>query len=129
MNVSERSINQPGTRGLLESYVAGPKARRVTAMKNGKRVATTLAGIKTIYPELPEYFETGAAKCWDEDEWSRGAYAWFRPGRMTSLLPYISRAEGRIHFAGEHASTSPGWMQGALESGNRVAREINETSS
>ena len=31
-----------------------------------------------------------------------------------------------FHFAGEHASSTPGWMQGALESGNRVAREILE---
>jgi monoamine oxidase len=46
---------------------------------------------------------------------------------MTALLPHIARAEAGIHFAGEHASTSPGWMQGALESGNRAAREIMET--
>ena len=126
MSVFERSINQPGTRGILESYMAGQPARRVTAMRNGERIRATLAGMKTVYPDLPEYFEGGAAKCWDEDEWARGAYVWFRPGQMSSLLPHISRAEGRIHFAGEHASTSPGWMQGALESGNRVAREIVE---
>jgi len=34
--------------------------------------------------------------------------------------------KGRIHFAGEHASSPPGWMQGALESGNRAAREVNQ---
>lgn len=129
MNLTERTINQPGTRGILESYMAGPQARRVTAMKNNERVSATLAGMKTIYPDLPQYFEGGAAKCWDEDEWARGAYVWFRPGQMIALLPHIARAEGRIHFAGEHASTSPGWMQGALESGNRAAREIMETIS
>lgn len=48
---------------------------------------------------------------------------------MSALQPHIGRAEGRIHFAGEHASTSPGWMQGALESGNRAAQEINEAAS
>jgi monoamine oxidase len=124
MNVSERTINQPGTRGILESYQTGAVARRATAMTNSERVRTTFAGMKTVYPNLPEYFEGGASKCWDEDEWSRGAYVWFRPGQQTKLLPHIATAEGRIHFAGEHASTCPGWMQGALESGNRVAREI-----
>jgi monoamine oxidase len=128
MLVSERSINQPGTRGILESYMAGPQARRVTAMRNSERIRTALEGMKLVYPDLPNYFEGGAAKCWDDDEWARGAYAWFRPGQMSALLPHIARAEGRIHFAGEHASTSPGWMQGALESGNRVAREIFETT-
>ena len=43
-----------------------------------------------------------------------------------SLWPHIARAEGRIHFAGEHTSLWPAFMQGALESGERVAREIHE---
>ena len=73
-----------------------------------------------------ENFEGGGSKCWDEDVWARGGYAWFRPGQMTSLLPHIAAAEGRVHFAGEHASAWPGWMQGALESGNRAAREVND---
>lgn len=124
MNVSERSINQPGPRGILESYLAGAPARRLTAMRTSERIRTTLRGMETIFPDLPQYFEGGASKCWDEDEWSRGAYAWFRRGQMSSLLPHIANSEGRIHFAGEHASTSPGWMQGALESGNRAAGEI-----
>jgi monoamine oxidase len=126
--VFERSIIQPGTRGILESYMAGPQARRLTAMSNGERIRTTLEGMKLVYPDLPSYFEGGAAKSWDDDEWARGAYAWFRPGQMSALLPHIAHAEGRVHFAGEHASTSPGWMQGALESGNRVAREIGEAT-
>jgi monoamine oxidase len=41
------------------------------------------------------------------------------------LLPHVARPEGRVYFAGEHASAWPGWMQGALESGNRAAKEIN----
>ena len=44
---------------------------------------------------------------------------------MTSLQPHIAQAEGRIYFAGEHASSVRGWMQGALESGRRVATEID----
>lgn len=126
MGVYERTINQAGVRGILESYAAGQQARRVTAMKDSERVLGALDGMKKVFPSIGEYFEGGASKCWDEDEWSRGAYIWFKPGQMSSLMPHIARAEGRVHFAGEHASTSPGWMQGALESGNRVAREIND---
>lgn len=66
------------------------------------------------------------SKCWDEDEWSRGAYAWFKPGQMISLMPYIARPEGRVYFAGEHTSAWFGFMQGALESGIRAAREIEQ---
>jgi monoamine oxidase len=39
-------------------------------------------------------------------------------------MPEISGPEDRIHFAGEHTSPWTGWMEGALESGERAAREI-----
>jgi monoamine oxidase len=37
----------------------------------------------------------------------------------------ICKPEGRVWFAGEHASSLPGWMQGAITSGIKAAREIN----
>ena len=124
MAVIDSTFTQPGTRGILHSYMAGPQARRVTGMKESERIGFTLGYMEQVYPGIRENFETGVSKCWDEDEWARGDYAWFKPGQMNSLMPHIARAEGRVHFAGEHASAWPGWMQGALESGNRAAREI-----
>jgi len=124
MGIYERTINQPGTRGILESYQAGATARRSTAMSDSERLAAALEGMAMVYPRIREQYEGGASKCWDSDEWSRGAYTWFKPGQMTSWMPHIARAAGRIHFAGEHTSTQPGWMKGALESAERVANEI-----
>jgi len=40
------------------------------------------------------------------------------------LWPDVCRREGRVWFAGEHASPWPGWMQGAIASGLKAAREI-----
>lgn len=118
--------NQPGSRGILEAYLAGAPARRVAALREGERVASALGLAERLQLRARAHFEVGASKCWDEDEWARGGYAWYRPGQMSTLLPYVARAEGRIHFAGEHASSLFGWMQGALESGNRAAREVND---
>jgi monoamine oxidase len=65
-------------------------------------------------------------KCWDEDEWARGVASYYKPGQFSSPLPHVARPEGRIHFAGEHTSVwIGGWMQGVLESGYRVARQVN----
>jgi monoamine oxidase len=44
---------------------------------------------------------------------------------MTALLPQIAAPEGRIHFGGD-TSASPGWMEGVLESAERVVREIEQ---
>jgi monoamine oxidase len=45
-----------------------------------------------------------------------------RPPRRN--IPVFAAAEGRTHFAGEHTSAWPGWIQGALHSGLRAAREV-----
>ncbi len=124
--IQEPTVNQPGPRGILESYTAGDWARRLTAMKEADRIRFVLDEVERVFPGMREQFEVGASKSWDEDPWARGGYVWFKPGQMSTLLPHIARPEGRVHFAGEHASTWPQWMQGALESGLRAAREIHE---
>jgi len=116
---------QMGGRDILVSYLSGAQARRVAAMNNYERITSTLDRFEKIFPGLRVNFEGGASFCWDEDEWARGAYSILKPWEMFSLLPHVARQEGRVHFAGEHASAWPGWMQGALESGNRAAKEIN----
>ena len=40
------------------------------------------------------------------------------------LMPVLASAENGLHFAGEHTSIWTGWMEGALESGERAAREV-----
>jgi len=50
------------------------------------------------------------------------AHRKYPPGTLR-LLPVVAAAEGRIHFAGEHTSPWPGWIQGAIHSGLRAARE------
>ncbi len=124
--VFDGAPNQTAARGILEAYAAGPEARRVTALGEVARINSALAQVEKVQPRLRRNFEAGVTKCWDADEWARGAYAWYKPGQMTTLLPHVARPEGRVHFAGEHTSSLFGWMQGALESGNRAAREVND---
>jgi monoamine oxidase len=126
MAIVNSTLNQRGTRGILDSYMTGEQSRRVTQMKETERLMFTLREVEKVYPAIRKNFEGGTSVCWDEDRWARGAYAWFEPGQMSELLPHIARVEGRIHFAGEHASSWPGWMQGAFQSGHRAAREIND---
>lgn len=122
--LSERTINQPGTRGILEAYVAGAAARQLCAMSQDARLRAVTADMVKLFPAIADQYESGISKCWDEDEWSRGAYAWFRPGQMTRFLPTLGKPEGRIHFAGDHTSPTPGWMEGALHSAERVIKEV-----
>lgn len=122
--------NQPGKRGILQAFPISLHSRRVTEMSEAERISFTLDQMEMIFPGVQNYFEAGLSKCWDQDEWSRGATAYYKPGQFSTLLPHVSSPEGRIHFAGEHTSVwIDGWMQGALESGNRVANEINSATT
>lgn len=127
-NVDSTSSDQPGPRGILQSYAGGPQARQITAMKESERISFALAQMEKVHPGIRESFEGGTSKCWDEDPWARGASSWYKPGQMSELWPHVARPEGRVHFAGDHTSPWIRWMQGALHSGNRVAREINEAA-
>jgi len=59
-----------------------------------------------------------------QDEWQKGAIVRLNPGEL-GLIALYARREGRIHFAGEHTSRWTGWIQGALQSAQRVVWEIN----
>ena len=65
-----------------------------------------------------------ASWSWDNHPWSGGAYAWYHPGQHTQLHRHVVAPEGRIYFAGEHASLTHTWMQGALESGRDAVRAL-----
>jgi monoamine oxidase len=127
--VWDMTYTQPGTRGILQAYPFDLHSRRVTGMSEHERINFALEQVETIYPGMRSQFEGGVTKCWDDDAWARGVSAFYKPGQFASVYPYVARPEGRIHFAGEHTSVwIDGWMQGALESGNRVAREVNEAA-
>jgi len=116
---------QPGTVGIIEAYAAGSRARALAALPEETRQAIAASEIAQLFPGVGAPMGSGVTKVWDDDPWARGGYCWFRPGDMQRFLPHLARAEGRVHFAGDHTSHSPGWMEGALESGHRAAAEVN----
>ena len=114
----------PGARGALTAYPIGTYTSELERMREEERVAAALDQAGQIFPELPKVFEGGVSHCWGLDPWQRGSFALHAPGQIV-FIDTLAKAEGRIHFAGEHTSVWTGWMQGALESARRVVREIN----
>jgi len=129
MQLGDATAGQPGPRAVLEAFVTGPNARRVAAMEPEARVAFAREHARRIHPGLDRVFERGTSYCWDADPWARGDYAWFAPGELRAFHPHLARLEGRVHFAGDHTSSLPGWMQGALASGRRAADEVHAAAS
>jgi monoamine oxidase len=126
--VFDHTVNQRGARGILEAQALGEDARRVARMPEADRIEFALSQLEQIFPGIRTEYERGTSISWDDAPWARGAFAYFRPGQMLSMLPHVVRPEGRVHFAGDHTSAWSGWMQGAIESGLRAAREIREAA-
>jgi monoamine oxidase len=113
---------------MLASYTWGQAARRVGMLSSADAAALTMKQLAVVHPQLAakDTVRRTAVWSWDRHPWSGGAFAWFMPGQHSTLHPHIVAPEGRIFFAGEHASLSHTWMQGALESAQRAVREILE---
>jgi monoamine oxidase len=115
---------------MLASYSWGQTARRLASLDHPARSAVVLEHLKRVHPQLgnPGALLETRSWSWDNHPLSSGAFAWFLPGQHTELHAALIAPEGRIHFAGEHASLTHTWMQGALESGLRATREMLEAS-
>jgi monoamine oxidase len=117
------TYGKPGKRGLLQAYIYEDYARHLDALNEAERTEQLIAAMDEVHPGLRQNLETVITKSWANDPWERGAFVVYHPGQQ-QWYPAICKREGRVWFAGEHASPWPGWMQGAIVSGIRVAREI-----
>jgi pseudooxynicotine dehydrogenase len=75
---------------------------------------------------LPEA-EVVAAKGhdWTADPFAGGTWSVYRPGQLTRYLRELQRPEGRLFLAGSDvASGWNGFIDGAIETGLRVGREV-----
>lgn len=110
---------------LLASYTWGDDAQRWGSLAPADRISEALENLARIHPQVSAEFEVGTSKIWHDDEYAGGAFASFEPGHQTLLHNAIIASEGRLHFAGEHASLAHAWIQGAIESGLRAAWEVH----
>jgi monoamine oxidase len=114
---------------LIGSYTWGRDAQRWSYLDPTARIIQTFDQVAQIHPQVLDEFEVGASHMWQNDEYAGGAFALFEPGQQTRLHQHIILPEGRIHFAGEHASLAHRWIQGAIESGLRAAFEVHRAAS
>ena len=62
---------------------------------------------------------------WTHDPYSRETWATYAPGTYLRWMPELARAEGRISFAGSDIAQGwGGYIDGAIETGLRAAREV-----
>ena len=120
-------IHTPGSAIVLASYTWADEALTWDSLSERERIQFALNNLAQIYGrEVYREFITGASFSWSRNPYSCGGFTAFEPGQETEIFPYIAPQAGRVYFAGEHTTLTHGWMQGAIESGIRVAYEVNQ---
>ncbi len=136
----ESTLGERGSQSIVTTYFGG-RSGGAGLLADGPHAPTTAAEIernlasltqngRTQLPGLVDGF-TGTAFTdhWVADPWVRGSYAAFLPGQFTKYYGDVGKPEGAIHFAGEQTATAnQGYLEGAVESGVRCAREISRAS-
>ncbi|MFI9719713.1 flavin monoamine oxidase family protein [Streptomyces sp. NPDC052396] len=119
-----------GSRGgvVLASYTWSDEAMRWDSLTNGERYAFALDNLARMFgPQVREEFTgVGATQSWARARYALGEAAIFTPGQLHEHHLATRTVEGRVHFAGEHTSLKPAWIEGALESAVRACLEVHQ---
>jgi monoamine oxidase len=115
-----------GTPGVMSAFVTGTAARAMTLLSPAERRTAVLEGLtRALGPRAAKPADF-VEQNWLDEEFTRGCYHGFGPpGVYTSYGPALRAPIGRIHWAGTETGVHQmGSMGGAIDSGQRVAREL-----
>ncbi|AQS66030.1 FAD-dependent oxidoreductase [Streptomyces pactum] len=112
---------------MLASYSWSDDALKWDAYADEERCLRALAGVQAVFGRRCEVFFTGRCQTqsWMRDHYAYGEASVLFPGQHTELFPDIPTSEGPLHFAGDHTSVKPAWIEGALESAVRSALKVH----
>lgn len=112
---------QPGA-SLLSVTAGGDLSRAFARRRRRERVLALALRLPVLRGVRPL---EGESVSWEREPFAGGGYAVFEAGFDPRLRAALATPVHRIAFAGEHTSLSrQGYVEGAVESGHRAAREV-----
>ncbi len=117
-----------GAPGILVGYVNGRHAVELGGATPDRRRAAVLDCLRRFFggraAAPTDYLDLD----WGAEEWTRGCYGGnAAPGTLTRFGPALREPVGPLHWAGsETALEWVGYMDGAIEAGERAAAEVLE---
>ncbi|KAL1915263.1 uncharacterized protein VTP21DRAFT_7539 [Calcarisporiella thermophila] len=119
----------PGGKGkavLLASYTVAEDARPIESMADDQLVERMLDNLSELHGRKVHKLFTGkwVRHCFNNDEFSAGAWAGFQPGQHELYIPAMHNVEHNIVFAGEHTHILHGWITSAVSSAGRAVVQL-----
>lgn len=122
------------TRGVvMAAYTFEQDATILGSLSPERRIQIAAENLDRIFPEAHslDLLEAGASQVFPADELAGGsAFCYFGPEQKTNYLQTMCQSdwEDRVFFAGEQASFTHGWIQGAFEAGLRCVQQVSDAA-
>jgi monoamine oxidase len=116
---------QGGGQAALCAFSGGTVADAARKISNEDRDRRYGLILDALMPGYKEVFVRSRFMDWPGEAWTGAGYSFPAPGEVTTMGPVLRESYGQMHFAGEFACLKfVGYMEGALNSGVSVARDI-----
>lgn len=106
----------------LASYICGEQAAEL--MESAKPAELVLNHLDNLFPGARDACLEIELYDWPNDPFAGGGFPYYPPGYVLSHAQHLARPEGNLHFAGDYAADWFGFIEGALESAERVVAEV-----
>ncbi|MEA2489101.1 MAG: monoamine oxidase [Acidobacteriota bacterium] len=118
----ESSRGQQGTHAILTNFAGGGLGLKLGEGTLQERAREFVGQVEQVFPGVAAAY-TGQAvrQLWPKYEYSLGSYSCFKPGQYQRFYRALEAPQGRLIFAGEHTAAESGFMNSAVESGERAA--------
>jgi monoamine oxidase len=126
-NTWEVTRAQTGGSGILVDYTGGKVGASFGSGTPSSRAQQFLSQIEPVLPGISRRFNGRATiDFWPGYPWTKGSYSYWKVGQYQGFSGVEREIEGgSCHFCGEHTSIDfQGYLNGAVETGERVASEI-----
>jgi monoamine oxidase len=123
----ESTANQAGSSNLnaIAAFSGGEDAQTCRDWKSSERLEHYTHELSRAYKGVRSSLLKYKFEDWPSNEWVCASYAFPQPGEIMKWGKFMNKGRGRLHFAGEHTCYAfIGYMEGALQSGLRVAERI-----
>jgi monoamine oxidase len=116
-----------GSRGILMGFINQTNIRRLDAASADEVKAAGLDSFTKLFGDKAAKPVLTALQRWDNEVWSGGGPVGIAPpGVLTEYGPALRTPCGPVHWAGTETSDIwTGYMDGAVRSGERVAKEVD----
>jgi monoamine oxidase len=119
----------PMQSNVIVAWAGGPRALRFAGKTSEEIIETAVNGFGAAVGDAVQArrsFEAGRMHDWSADTYARGAYSYLAVGAGNARETLAAPIGATLFFAGEATATNGqgGTVNGAIESGERAAREV-----